>query len=317
MYTRFAIDQNQSIRETLDVEAPIHVFVAPDEQEKLLLQEKFHLEPYNLDSALDPEEVARLESNGDHTFIVWNAPSLQGQDPSEFSVCSVGIILTQRQVVFIMSTGEIPFSAREFRNVSTSIDVLLAALLHIIRQYVGHLRIIKQKSIELEKELAKSLENRYLLQMFGLGESLIYYSDALEGNGAVLTKLRNVASRLGFAEPQIEMLDDIILENRQASRQAAIHTSVLSGLMDARGNIVNNNMNVLLKNLTLINVVFLPLNLIASIGGMSEFTMMTEGIDWRISYGSFMVGTVLLGLVSWSFVRRFIDKTSANNGSKR
>ena len=59
--------------------------------------------------------------------------------------------------------------------------------------------------------------------------------------------------------------------------------------MDARGNIVNNNMNVLLKNLTLVNVVFLPLGVIAGIGGMSEFTMMTEGIDWRIAYTVFLL----------------------------
>ena len=71
------------------------------------------------------------------------------------------------------------------------------------------------------------------------------------------------------------------------SRQADIYSSVLSGLMDARGTIVNNNMNVLLKNLTLINIVFLPLNLIASIGGMSEWSMMTQGLDWRISYSLF------------------------------
>jgi magnesium transporter len=66
--------------------------------------------------------------------------------------------------------------------------------------------------------------------------------------------------------------------------------------MDARGNLVNNNMNTLLKNLTLINVVFLPLNLIASIGGMSEFSMMTQGIDWRISYA--LLGVVML-LIGW------------------
>jgi magnesium transporter len=60
-------------------------------------------------------------------------------------------------------------------------------------------------------------------------------------------------------------------------------------------------MNVLLKNLTLINVVFLPLNLLASIGGMSEFSMMTTGIDWKLSYSLFMLAMVVLGWVTWSF----------------
>jgi magnesium transporter len=161
------------------------------------------------------------------------------------------------------------------------------------------------------------MENRYLLQMFALGESLVYYSDAIEGNGAVLTKLRNVASRLGMSESHIELLDDIILENKQASRQAYIYSSVLSGLMDARGTIVNNNMNVLLKNLTLINIVFLPLNLIAGIGGMSEWSVMTRSFDWRISYGLFTAGMVLIGWVTWIVMTRVIARTNVNSSSKR
>jgi len=81
--------------------------------------------------------------------------------------------------------------------------------------------------------------------------------------------------------------------------------------MDARGTIVNNNMNVLLKNLTLINTVLLPLNLIASIGGMSEWSMMTKGLDWRVSYGLFSLGMAVLGLLMWVIVTRFIDKGGA------
>jgi magnesium transporter len=83
--------------------------------------------------------------------------------------------------------------------------------------------------------------------------------------------------------------------------------------MDARGTIVNNNMNVLLKNLTLINIVFLPLNLIASILGMSEWTMMTQGMDWRLSYSLLTFGMVAFGWATWVFVKRVIDK----NGGRR
>ena len=72
----------------------------------------------------------------------------------------------------------------------------------------------------------------------------------------MLAKLRALAPQLGLSPQQQQLLDDIVLENQQAARQANIYSSVLSGLMDARGTIVNNNMNVLLKNLTLINIVF-------------------------------------------------------------
>jgi magnesium transporter len=70
----------------------------------------------------------------------------------------------------------------------------------------------------------------------------------------------------------------------------------------------NNNVNVLLKKLTLINVIFLPLTLIASIGGMSEFSMMTQGIDWKISYSLLTLGMILLGWVTWVALVRILDK---------
>lgn len=77
--------------------------------------------------------------------------------------------------------------------------------------------------------------------------------------------------------------------------------------MDARGTIVNNNMNVLLKNLTLINVIFLPLNLIAGVLGMSEFSMMTSGLDWRLSYALFVAAMALLSWITWRVLVRVSD----------
>jgi magnesium transporter len=142
---------------------------------------------------------------------------------------------------------------------------------------------------------------------------LVYYLDAIEGNGAVLSKMRSIAGQRGFQPRHLQLLDDIILENAQAGRQANIFSSVLSGLMDARGTIVNNNMNVLLKNLTLINIVFLPLNLIASIGGMSEWSMMTAGLDWRLSYFLFSLGMVVFGWGTWIFMKRVIDRGAVRN----
>ena len=75
----------------------------------------------------------------------------------------------------------------------------------------------------------------------------------------VLRRLRSLADRCGFTEADMAILDDLLIDNDQAARQGHIYSTVLGGLLDARGNIVNNNMNVLIKNLTVVNVVFLPL----------------------------------------------------------
>jgi magnesium transporter len=126
---------------------------------------------------------------------------------------------------------------------------------------------------------------------------------------------------LGLNTRQQQLLDDVILENQQAARQANVYSSVLSGLMDARGTIVNNNMGVLLKNLTLINVIFLPLNLVASIGGMSEYSMMTRGISWPLAYLAFAAGMVVFGWITWMAVTRIVgargDLASSPSGRGR
>ncbi|MCB0078169.1 MAG: magnesium transporter CorA family protein [Anaerolineales bacterium] len=283
--------------------------VAPDDNERANIKEEFRLDDYDMASTHDPDEVPRIETSNGRMLLIWKVPqSTTASEAVDCGVAVTGVRLVQNRVAFIRASGDIAFNDREFRAVQDVRDVLLAFLLKTVRHFVAHLRVIRTISRELENKITVSMENRHLLQMFSLGESLVYYLDAIEGNGAALAKLRSVASQQGFEPRHLEVLDDIILENKQAARQASIFSSVLSGLMDARGTIVNNNMNVLLKNLTLINIVFLPLNLVASIGGMSEWSMMTAGIDWRISYALFSFAMVVLGWGTWIFMRKVIER---------
>jgi magnesium transporter len=311
MMKHFAI-AGDHLAETTAGAGRVLVVSGPDERERAHLQDQYGLDDYDLASTLDPDEIPRLDVTGDRMFLVCKVPETAGvADSVELGVRVVGVVLRQDRLAFASAAGEVSFSDREFRQVRDPRDVILAFLLCTVRHFVGHLKSIRQMSSELEQKITVSMENRHLLQMFSLSESLVYYLDAIEGNGVVLAKLRSVAPQHGFGAHHLETLDEAILENAQAARQASIFSSVHSGLMDARGTIVNNNMNVLLKNLTLINIVFLPLNLIASIGGMSEWSMMTRGTSWWISYGLFLLGMVVLGWATWILMKTTIDRTRA------
>lgn len=315
MMKHFEITEHRLV-ESQEVSAQVIVVAAPDDADRAFVQEQFRLDDYDLASTLDADEIPRLEFAGKRMFLIWKVPdSATVTEAVELGVSVTGLALIENRLVFIRSAGGVSFTEREFRNIEDTRDVILAFLLRTIRHFVSHLRIIKQVSGELEKKITVSMENKHLLQMFSLSESLVYYMDAIEGNSAALKKLRSIAGQMDFQARQLEMLDDIILENAQASRQANIYSSVISGLMDARGTIVNNNMNVLLKNLTLINIVFLPLNLIASIGGMSEWSMMTKGFDWRLSYFLFFLGMVAFGWGTWIFMKKIIDRGTARSGA--
>jgi len=213
-------------------------------------------------------------------------------------VTSLGLFLLDQRLVIVL-TEEVPFAGAGTRfKLESLFDVLLSILYTTIHHYLEHLKIIKLISRELQKRINTSMENEHLIQMFNLSESLVYYVNAMDGNNAVLQRLRNHAEKMAFGPRVIELLDDILIENNQCYRQAEIYSTVFSGLMDARGTLVNNNMSLLLKNLTIINVVFLPLNLIASIGGMSEYSMMTKGLHWSIAYALFFVAIVFLGWIT-------------------
>lgn len=313
MLKKYNIDSTMGIVEANSSSAQIYLYISPSEEEKIELLTDFSIDPYDLESAQDADEAARLEIDENRMFIVWKAPLDFGANGiNEFNISSIGILYTEDRVIFIANEDQITFASREFRNAKTVTDVILAFLLHSIRHYVGHLRSMKQISSDLEDKVTSSMENHYLLQMFSMGESLVYYSDAIEGNSSTLHRLRNASAKFNFTEMNSDLLEDVILENKQASKQSHIYGSVLTGLMDARGSIINNNMNVLLKNLTLINIVFLPLNLIASIGGMSEWTMITQGMDWRLSYSLLTAIMSILGWITWMIMKKIIELNQKN-----
>ncbi|QUE91409.1 magnesium transporter [Pseudomonas koreensis] len=294
MINSFALSHGALQRvERLDAE--VMLFSNPDVAERDLLHSHFKVDEHALESALDPDEVSRIEFHPDHLFLIWKRPeNYSGGGTLAFEVSSCGLLFAPGQLL-VIATDDTPLHGLGTRQpLNTPLDVLLDLLFNNIHHYLGHLKVIKLVARELQQKFNASMQNQHLVQMFNLSESLIYYINALHSNGAVLTRLRNHAEKQHFGSEAIGLIDDLIIENNQCYKQAEIYSTVFSGLIDARGNLMNNSMNNLLRKLTLINVVFLPLNLIASIGGMSEFSMMTAGTPWWVSYPLFLA-VMLLG----------------------
>ena len=287
----------------------VWVYVNPSPQEQEQLVQIHGIAPSDIASALDPDEVSRFVVEPDYTCVIWNHPrNIATDDHALCQVSTAGLFLSADKLVVIFPEEYRLVDPRHPLKLNAPIDVIFGYLYQTIQHYLGHLKVIRAISTELETKISKSMENEHLLEMFGLSEGLIYYLNAIISNNAVLVKLRHYCEKNEAIKDRIEILDDLAIENNQCARQAEIYSQVLSGLMDARGTLVNNNMNVLIKKLTLINVIFLPLNLLASIGGMSEYSMMTRGygVDWRIAYSAFIVLTILLGGITTILVSRTI-----------
>lgn len=281
--------------------APVLFCRDPDAQERAWLLGSFALDAHRLASALDPDEVSRLEGQGDDLFLIWKRPErYAGGARFAFEVSSFGLLWRPERLVVISSGQSLLASEGTSHALQDPLDVLVELLFRSVHHYQGHLRVIKLVGRELQQRFDSSLANEHLVQMFNLSESLIHYINALQGNGAVLDRLRQIAAKRDLGESLQARLEDLSIENDQCRRQADIYATVFARLMDARGNLANNSMNLTLRNLTLVNVVFLPLNLIAGIGGMSEFSMMTAGHPWWLSYSLLLVAMLALSLgLTW------------------
>jgi magnesium transporter len=298
---------NNTLAPSEDPASPVLLVVNPDAAEAEALKRDFEIDEHSLLSAFDPDEESRVEIDGESITIIWKRPmNYSGQDNFYFNVASVGLFLAKGRLAVVL-TEDVPITptgSRKTQKIAAPLDVLLAFLYETIHHYLEHLKVIKMISRDLQQKINTSMENKHLIQMFNLSESLVYYTNAINGNSGVLNRLKTYAEKNSLPEPVRDLLDDLIIENNQCFRQTEIYATVFSGLMDARGSLVNNNMNVLLRNLTIINIVFLPLNLLASVGGMSEYSMMTSGIDWRFSYSLFFLVMVVIGLMTAYLLRR-------------
>ncbi len=275
----------------------------PTAEERADLINRFQIDEHNMASALDPNELPRVELDHNHLVVIFKHPkSYSAHDNFVFRTNSVGLFLFRDRLIIVAPSDLPSFEGRAFNKVPSLQMLFLRVLSVCVSHFISHLHVINGIADELESQLAKSMENKSLLLMFTVEKSLVYYVNAISANGRVIERLkanaRNTLSE-GLGPEMLEYVDDLAIENAQCLEQAQVYANVFTGLMDARASLVSNNLNILMKRLTVINVVFMPLNVLASIGGMSEYTMMTSGVGWPIAYGLFTLGLVLLGLLTY------------------
>jgi len=302
---------DQKIEQCSKDEGLLLVCVAPQNGEMQELLDTYQVPEHDIRSCLDVNELGRLALEEDYSLLILKRPkNYSTLDNLLFKIDSLGVFLVRGKMIIVMAESHPLLEGKHFARVKTLNDVVIKILYGTVTHFLGHLNGIQMISEDLEQKISTSMSNKYLIQMFTLEKSLVYYLNAINSNARVIEKLRINAPKLGFTEENMEMLDDIIIDNQQCQKQTEIYLNILTGLMDARGSIVGNNLNVLIKRLTLINIIFMPLALLAGIGGMSEYTMMTEkwGIGWKVGYPLFFVAAVIIGVLTYRVVSTFLKR---------
>ena len=289
----------------------ILVYISPDQAEKRELIEGFGVDTHDLASALDADELGRFESDSDGTRIIMKLPrNFTSENQLLFTVTSAGLFLSTDRLIVVTTDEADLFEDRNMKIVKTPRDAMLKIFYGAIGHFLGHLKVINMLQEALEKRVNASMGNRYLLDMFTLEKSLVYFVNAIASNETVLEKLRANAQKTAKSPEELDLLDDIVIENQQCGKQADIYSNILTGLMDARGSVVNNNLSILMKRLTIVSIVFMPMNVLAGVGGMSEFSAMTRGIPFWVSYPLFLIFLIITAFVTlWVLRRTGLDST--------
>ena len=251
-------------------EGSVLVYVNPSEDEKRYLVRELLLDEHTLNSALDPDELSRLEFEPEHVAVIFKKPkNYSTEDEFLFKVNSMGLFLFKERLVIVIPDDIQLFNGKVFNNVRSLHDVLLKILYRTIFHYLDHLKVVNMISESLEQKINASLENKYLLNLFSLEKSLVYYLNAINSNAVVVDRIRNHAERLSLSTENRELLDDIIIENNQCYRQAEIYSNILASMMDARVSIVSNNLNVLMKTLNIITIAIMVPTFVVSAFSMN------------------------------------------------
>ena len=232
------------------------------------------IEPDFLHAALDEEERSRIETENDQTLILVDTPVIAADETGrEYDTIPLGIIMLPKCIVTVCisdTTFMQDFADGRVRTFSTKKRnrFILQMLYRNAARFLFHLRQIDRNSNVVEAELHKSMKNKELIAMLKLEKSLVYFSTSLKGNEVVLERLLRMSFIRQYPD-DTDLLEDVIIENKQAIEMCTIYRDILSGTMDAFASVISNNLNIVMKILTLITIIMTIPTIVASLWGMN------------------------------------------------
>ena len=268
---------------------------APTEAEVRQVATTLDIEPSDLFAATDPEESARISLEDGYTVIIVDIPyRVPGSGEGIYSTIPMGILLTQDLVVTVCSV-ETPvvgdFASCRVRGFSTrkKMRFVYQLLYRAATMYQQELRLIDRRRQALEKNLSGDLRDSDLVELHGLESTLVYFATSLRANATVLDRLTRY-KRLEQYPDDRELLDDVIVEIRQAIEMTSIYRDDIKGTRELFSAILDNRLNNAMKYLTSITLLMAVPTVVSGLYGMN---VSAEGMPFASSAAGF---GIVLGL---------------------
>ena len=265
----------QGMIEIPEIEKGVWIqLINPTAQEIADISVQCEIDPDYIRAALDEEERARIESDNGQTLILVDVPTVEAEGKSfVYNTYPLGVVITE-EILLTVCLKDSPifndFTDNRIKNFSTQKKTrfLLQLLYSNSSRFLQYLKQVDKASTRVHNILQKSMKNKELFQLLALLKSLVYFSTSLASNEMVLEKLMKMDYVKKYPD-DIDMLGDVIVENKQAIEMCNIYRDILGGTMDAYGSIISNNLNIVMKFLAAVTIVISVPTLIASMWGMN------------------------------------------------
>jgi magnesium transporter len=248
--------------------------VNPTSEELDFIEKELSVERDFLRAALDDEESARLETEEGQVLILVDTPYVEKQDDHIiYETLPLGIIITDKNIITVCLKNSIVLDQFEKNSIRTFYTYKKYRFLYQIlyknaQRYLLYLRQIDKMSNYIEEQLHQSMKNKELIQLLDLTKSLVYINTSLKANQIVLEKILRINIIKKYSEDE-DLLEDVIIENKQAIEMATIYSGILSGTMDAFASLISNNLNIVMKLLTSITILMAIPTIFSGLFGMN------------------------------------------------
>ncbi len=269
--------------------------------------EALSIDTQDIMSALDEEERAHVDNADDYILILVDVPYKDkdsgfngyGTIPLEIILGDkfiVTVCLRELQLLEQFTTGKM----KKFYTYKKT-RFILQILYKNASYYLQYLRSIDRSSELISHKLHQSTKNKELIQLLDLDKSLVYLSTSLRANEMVLEKMMRMDSIKQYPEDK-DLLEDVIIENKQAIEMANIYSSILNGTMNAFASVISNNLNIAMKTLTSITIILSIPTMIFSFYGMNV-DLPFQGLH-SAYWGILGISVATIGIIALTMFRK-------------
>lgn len=245
----------------------------PDHDDFQFLTRELNVPESFLEDIADADERPRTETEGNWLLTILRIPMQSSNPQIPFITVPIGIITNNDIIVSICyhQTELLPDFIQHTRRKNICVNNKLELILRLIYSsavwFLKYLKQINNEVANAEKELEKSIRNEDLLRLMKLQKTLVYFDTSIRGNEVLIGRLKNIFQNTGMLD--MELLDDAVIELRQAYNTVNIYSDILTGTMDAFASIISNNVNDIMKRMTSLSITLMIPTVIASFYGMN------------------------------------------------